>query len=388
MKKSIKLLIYTVTLVLLTSVTTFIITSAFYGVGSPGFNSNGLKISRAMSVIRNLYLGKVSENKMTDEAIKGIVASCNDPYTVYLADEDLNSFITATEGAYVGIGVQIGVNETDNTITVIAPIEGGPALEAGVVSGDKILKIDGKPYTGNKLDEAVAYMKGEEGVPVVLTLMRNGKTFDVEVVRRQITMKSVKSEMLENNIGYIRISLFDINTANEFETEFNSLEGVKSLIIDLRDNPGGVLDACVEICDMLLPETTIVYTSDKNGKDEYYKSDSDCIDIPMVLLVNGSSASASEIMTGALKDNEKCTVVGTQTYGKGLVQGMYKLDERSAIKVTISEYFTPNGIAINKKGITPDYIIELPENLQNTAVAEIDRANDIQLKKAIELLNK
>lgn len=271
---------------------------------------------------------------------------------------------------------------------VVSPIEDTPGEKAGILPEDKIIKVNGIEVKGSELDKAVAMMKGEEGTKVTLTIKRKDikEPFQKVITRAKIILKTVKYKTLSNNIGYIRISMFDEKTSEYFNKAYDSLvkSKVKGLIIDVRDNPGGLLEEVVDIADRLVPKGIIVYTLDKNKEKRTWESDAKQAEMPIVLLVNGSSASASEILAGALKDWNKAVLVGTKTFGKGVVQEVIDLKDGTALKVTISEYFTPKGTSIQGKGIIPDKVVELPKNYKSSL--QIDEKQDTQLLKAIEIL--
>ncbi|SEF60112.1 carboxyl-terminal processing protease [Caloramator fervidus] len=344
------------------------------------------KMFRVENIVTNSYVDKqnIDEKKMIDGAITGMVDAIGDPYTVYLDKKQFEELLTQTRGTYGGVGIVVG--EKDGKLTVVAPIEGSPAEKAGIRSGDIILKVDGKEITARDIDKAVTMMRGKEGTKVVLTIYREGKGVkNYELIRDVIVLKTVKNKVLSDNIGYIRISSFDENTFKEFENAIDELQkkNIKGLVLDLRDNPGGLLEASVNIADMLLPQGTIVYTIDNNGKKEVWKSDSKNIGIPLVVLVNEGSASASEILAGAIRDFKAGTLIGTKTFGKGLVQNVIDLKDGTGVKVTIARYYTPKGECIQGKGIIPDIIYDMPKELKDKEVS-ID--NDPQIKKALEIL--
>ena len=301
------------------------------------------------------------------------------------------------QDGYVGIGVVVGVDE-NNQIVVIAPSENSPAYNAGIQPGDVITHIDDVKYSGDMINEAVSSIKsGKEGTAVKITVLRNNETIDFEITREDISSESVKGEMLDNEIGYLRITDFNMESSNgqhstssEFLDEFTDLQnnGMKKLIIDLRDNPGGILDEACNIADMFIPEGTITYTETKDGERNYIYSDSEFTDIPIVILINGNSASASEVFTGALKDYGKATVVGTTSYGKGIVQNVYPFYDGSGISLTSSKYYTPNGICIHEIGIEPDVVVEMPEEYENMYASMIEHEDDVQLQKAVEILKE
>ena len=297
-------------------------------------------------------------------------------------------------GQFAGVGVVITGAE-DDFITVVSPIAGTPGERAGLKAGDKIVAIDGQSYMATDLEEAVAHMRGEVGTEVVLSVRRKEnqetKTFDLTLKREMIQVQSVSSQMLQKEIGYVQITSFDEPTAADFKTHVEKLqaEGAKALVIDLRNNPGGLLSSCEEIADYLLGDATIVTTVDNKGAEQVSKSDAKSNSIPVVLLVNEGSASASEILTGALRDNKRAIAVGTKTYGKGIVQRIYPLaegEETAGYKLTVAEYQTPSGEKINKVGITPDIVVELPAETKSIGPAALDA--DVQLKRAIEEVQK
>lgn len=333
------------------------------------------------------YYQPVEEEAFTDGIIKGLFQSLEDPYSVYMTKSEYDSFKTHTQGTYGGIGVVVSPGE-DGYITVVTPIEDTPGKRAGIKSGDKIVKVNNKEVTAEKLDEAVSMMKGKPGTSVDLTLIRpqRQQPIVVTIEREEIRLQTVKSEVLNDDIGYLRITMFDDKTAEDFKDHLKELESkkIKGLVIDLRDNPGGSLNECVEISDELLGEQTIVYTKDRQGNKEYQKSNRNKVNYPYVILVNGGSASASEILTGAVKDTKSGTIIGTTTFGKGLVQMVKELKDGTGFKLTISQYFTPNGNYIHGKGIDPDIVVELTEELEEKP--ELSHEEDIQLQKALEVL--
>ena len=307
------------------------------------------------NVIESEYYQKVSEEDLIDGALKGLFEGLNDPYSQYYTSDEFQTLKEQTSGSFVGIGVYIGVNSENDKITIISPIEGSPAQKSGIKSGDVVVKVNGKSIESKTVDEVIKQIKGKENTTVNLTVERDGKEIDFDITRKTIVTKSVSSEVKEDNIGYLRITSFDENTYKEFKENLSNLKekGIKGLVIDLRDNPGGLLDVCVGIADDLIGEGTIVYTKDNSGKKEYYKSDKNELDMPMAVLINGGSASASEILTAALVDNNKAIAIGETSFGKGLVQSVKGLKDGTGYKLTTAQYFTPNDNYINGKGITP-----------------------------------
>ena len=332
------------------------------------------------TMINQLYIGDIDEESMLEGAIKGYVEGLGDPYTEYLTKEEMEEFTEETNSEYVGIGVYVGNDTVNNTILVVGVMKSSPAEEAGIQIGDVIEKIDGVAYTGEQLDEATKVLKAEEGTTATLTIRRDNEEKELTVVRRKITVQHVASEMLENNIAYIQIDSFDANVASSFEEQITSLmnNGATGIIIDLRNNGGGIVDEATGIADLFLDkgETILITKSKKENNEEETKSERDPIvnDIPVVILVNEATASASEILAGALKDNYGATIIGKQTYGKGVIQTLYTLTNGSGIKITTEEYYTPNHNQINEVGITPDIEVDITEN------------EDTQLQRAIEEL--
>lgn len=342
-------------------------------------------------IIDNNYLGEIDENKLLEGAIKGYVAGLEDPYTEYYTKEEMEEFTEQTMGNFVGIGVYMSKDTEKNVIVVISPIKDSPAAKAGILPGDIISKVDGVAYTGDQMSEASTKIKsGEPGTTVKIEIIRDGETKELEITRSSVKLNHIESEKLSNNIGYLAISTFDSGCAKEFKEKFEELQkqGITSLIIDIRNNGGGIVEEALDIADLIIEkDKPLLITVDKNQKEEttYAKIDPE-IKMPIVLLTNGNSASASEILAGILKAYDKATVVGTKTYGKGVIQKLMSLTDGSGIKITTNEYYTPKHEKINKIGISPDIEVELPSELQNQLM--IERTKDTQLQKAIELLKK
>jgi carboxyl-terminal processing protease len=354
------------------------------------------KFNEARSILQKSYYQDIDTNKLLEGAISGMANSLKDPYTVYYNKEQMKAFSDMqknTETEYVGIGLPI-ILDKNGIITVMEPYDDSPAKAAGIKQGDKILKIDGKDITGIRDEALVSSMiKGQENTETVLTILRQSEnsTFDVRVVRRKIKAKlNIRSEMLDNKIAYIKIKMFDENISKNFISQLNNLvdQGARSVIIDVRDNPGGLYNEVVSLADRILPKGTIVYTEDRQGKRNYQKSDDTELNIPIVILTNGNSASASEILAGAIKDFKKGILIGTKTFGKGLVQSTYGFDDGTGLKVTIARYFTPSGVCIHGEGIKPDIEVNLPEKYKDTPASAVPMEEDLQLQKAIQTLNK
>jgi carboxyl-terminal processing protease len=335
-----------------------------------------LRVLRALQVVKSRYVEDVPVETLMAGSIKGMVNSLNDPHSVYMDAKMFKEFMIETEGSFGGVGIVIGTK--DKQLTVVAPIEGTPGEQAGIKSGDEIIKIDGQDTKDLALDEAVNKIRGPEGSQVVLTIKRGQETQDYTLTRSNIQIKTVAGKMLDNNIGYIRISMFNENTGNDFVRKMQELEkqGMKAIVLDLRDNPGGLLDESVKVASQLVPKGPIVSVVTRDGRRETHSSNLEAPKYPLAVLVNGGSASASEIVSGAVQDTGVGTLIGTKTYGKGSVQTVIRLDEGSAIKLTIAKYLTPKDRSINGVGIEPDIKVELPET----------KDKDVQLDKAIEVL--
>lgn len=364
---------------------------SIYRVHHRGELSHQQKIEAIYGILTNHFVDEFDSNVLFENMFSAMVAGLNDPYTVYMNAETLSRFMEATEGTYSGIGVIIGTDSDDNTITIVGAFENSPAYNAGIQAGDKLIKVDGQDITGENVTIVPQMIRGKAGTSVDITIYRpnESSTIDISVVRDNIVLNTVSHRMLENNIGYLRITQFDRVTYNQFVNALEDLQGknMEGLIIDLRNNPGGLLDVVIRITDMLVPEGIITYTEDRQGRRNVHYSSGDGIGIPIVILVNGGSASASEVLSGAVQDLGAGRLVGTQTFGKGLVQSLYVLPDGSGVKVTIARYYTPNGICINEIGITPDYVVEMNHELiQSIATLELEEDN--QLLHAIEVLNR
>ncbi|MGL5348815.1 MAG: S41 family peptidase [Peptostreptococcaceae bacterium] len=355
-----KAIVYGVILVIVTALftSTFQIAIGNRVVVSKDMYEGYKKYNKMMALegaVKEDFYQKPLDEKLVDGAIKGMFSGLDDPYSQYYTVDEFERLKEQTSGSFVGIGVYLSPQSEDDLITIIAPIEGSPAEKAGIKAGDKILKVDGKAVSAKNSDEAISLIKGKKGTDVDLTIKRGEQLLDLKVKRDEIVSKTVKEEVLDDNIGYIKITSFSEHTYKEFESAMNRLKEkqIKGLVIDLRDNPGGLLNICKDIADDLIGEGTIVYTKDNKGNTEYLKSDKDKLGLPMAVLTNEGSASASEILTGAIIDNEEGISVGTTTFGKGLVQSVRSLKDGTGYKLTTAQYFTPNGDYINGKGIKP-----------------------------------
>lgn len=347
------------------------------------------KLEAIEEVIDEYYYqdADIDVEAMTEGMYAGMVNALGDPYSVYYTEEEWNDLMQETAGIYYGIGAYLMIDPNTGLGKVSGVIENTPAEEAGLRADDLLYLVDGESTMGMELSEIVSRVKGEEGTKVHLTIYREGETdyLEIDVERRQIEAPTVKYEMLENNIGYIQITEFDDVTTDQFTEALAVVKGsgAKGLVLDLRGNPGGSLNVVVDIARQILPKGLIVYTEDKYGeRDEYTCDGRHELDIPLAVLVNGNSASASEILAGAIKDYNKGTLVGTTTFGKGIVQRVLPLTDGTALKLTISAYYTPNGNNIHGVGIEPDVVCEFDSD------AYYDRDVDNQLEKAVEEIGK
>jgi carboxyl-terminal processing protease len=348
------------------------------------------KLMTIEAAISEYYVGDLDKDKMEQGIYKGFVAAVGDPYTTYYTPEEFSSFMEKSSGTYAGIGVQMSVDPTDNTIVILDVFKGSPAEKAGMLPKDKIMGAEDITFTGDDFDLVPKIIKGEAGTQVKVTIYRpsTGETLILPITRENVIYPSVEHEMLADNIGYIQIKQFEEVTYDQFK---ESLEDVKSqnakgIIIDLRNNTGGLLHITEKIADELIPEGVIVSTKDNKGEVNTSYADNEYTDLPIVVLVNEQSASASEVLSGALKDHERALLVGTTTFGKGIVQSVMSLTDGSALKVTTSQYFTPSGVCIQGTGIDPDYFVELPAELM--LKSQLTPEEDIQLQKGIEVLKE
>lgn len=351
-----------------------------------------LKISQIKSIIDKYYLNDIDEDKMTEGMYKGLVSSLQDPYSVYYTKDEFEALMESSSGSYCGIGAYVSQDVKTGVITIIKPFEGGPAYEAGMLPGDIIYKVQDEEVTGKDLSEIVSKMKGEEGTTVDIEIIREGESEPIKLTieRRTVEVPTISYEMLEDKVGYIQIAEFDEVTGPQFRSAITDLDkqGMKGLVIDLRNNPGGLLDTVCDMLDRMLPEGLIVYTEDKNGKrtEEVKSTAAESFDKPLVVMINGNSASASEVFAGAIQDYEIGTILGTTSFGKGIVQSVIPLSDGSGVKVTVSKYFTPKGRNIHEIGIEPDVVVELKDDLKTKIT--IDKSEDNQLQEAIKIINE
>ncbi len=346
------------------------------------------KLSAIRNKIDKEYIGSVDENSLIEGAIKGYVSGLNDVYSEYLTVDEMSEFTEDAQGEYVGIGVYITKDTENNEIVIYGTMQNSPAKEAGLQTGDILISVDGEECNGDDFDTITNKIKGIKGTKVTIGILRDNEEKTFEIERRDIEVEHIVSQVLEDNIGYIYISSFEGNVAEQFENAFNDLksQNITSLVVDIRNNGGGIVDECLEIAELMTDKgDTLLIEADKNGNEEITRADkAKVIDMPIVLLVNEYSASASEILAGILKENvENATLVGNTTYGKGVIQTLYPLSDNSGLKITTDEYFTPNHNKINKIGIEPD--IKITDYTFN---GTLDLEKDTQLQKAIEELKK
>lgn len=322
------------------------------------------KMTLMEQLVDAYYFGKIDKSKMTEGTYKGLIEGLDDPYSEYFTKEEYKDLQQESSGKYVGIGALVTQDDKNGIISIVKVLDKSPAKKAGLKKDDIIAQVDGKDVTGKELTKVVSKMKGKEDTKVTLKILdpKTAKYKTVTLVRKSVDSPSVDSKIIDkkNNIGYIAISEFDQNTAEQFEKHIKKLkkQKVKGIIFDLRYNPGGLYDTVVKMLDDILPEGVVVFTKDKNGDREEEKSDAKCLKLPMVVLQNEGSASAAEIFSGAIQDFKAGTIVGTKSYGKGVVQNTFPFSDGSALKLTIKKYYTPSGKNINGKGITPDVKVE------------------------------
>ena len=391
----------TIMIVVLTAFITFMITTLVgYNYVTKGEGADLLiretsseqdlatQLEKYRSIINQYYLGEVNDDDLKEGAIKGFVEGLGDPYTEYISKEEMEEYMQDTLGNYVGIGIYMVLDEEEGKIKVLSPMKGSPAEQAGIQPGDIIETVDGETYTKEEMSEVSNKIKGKEGTTVKIGIKRGEESLEFEVKRENIKVNPVEGKVLENSIGYIQFSSFDETTAEDFNAKYEELQkqGITSLIIDLRNNGGGLVDQAIDIADLFVEkDTPLLYEVDKDGNEEVTKAEKDVtITMPTIILTNENTASASEILAGALKDLGKAKIVGTKTYGKGVIQEILTLKDGSGIKITTEEYQTPNHNKINKVGIEPDEMVELPETVTN--ILNVPENQDTQLQKAIELL--
>ncbi len=394
--KVIMLVVLTATIVFM--LTTFIMYNKFETAYKNGdtdktaYVDSGSMVKTLQSfkaMLEEKYIGEINDEKLLEGAIKGYIEGLDDPYTEYLTKEEMEEFTEQTNAEYVGIGVYISNDRSNNTLLIVGVMKNSPALEAGMQPGDIVEKIEGIAYSGEQISEATSILKGKEGTTVKVTVLRDGKEIDMDITRKKITVDHVASKMLDNQIAYIQIDSFDSGVEEAFKEQITQLknDGAKSIIIDLRSNGGGIVDEATGIAELFVKKgETILITKGKNEEEKTTKSKKDPIitDMPVVVLVNEGTASASEILAAALKEQYGAKIVGKTTYGKGVIQTLYTLTDGSGLKITTDEYFTPNHNKIHKVGIKPDIEVDLTKDSQGYYETSIEK--DAQIQKAIEEL--
>lgn len=386
-----------IVLVLVTSILTFMITNTFEVVMgervvvSRADYENLKDVEKLLGLkeyIKKNYVEGAKDDSLMDGAMKGVFEALEDPYSIYMTASEFKSMNESTSGNFGGIGVIVTKSE-EGYITVVAPVEDTPGEKAGIKTKDRIVKVDDKDLVGMELDKAVDMIKGKPGTKVTLTISRDNipQPMIFEITREMINQKAVKSEVKESNIGYIRINSFDSDADKDFRKELESLKAKKitGLILDLRQNPGGYVNSCLEIADEILGEGMVVYTEDINKNRQVYNSKAGGLEVPLVILVDEGSASASEILAGAVKDRKAGLLIGVKTFGKGLVQSVESLKDGSGFKLTTQKYYTPSGISINKVGIEPNIEVKAMEIKEGQREEDI---KDLQLERAIEEILK
>ena len=375
-----KVSIWVIPLVVILSISMTVIGMA-WGLQKVTHNAEGaLQFLYTLGRIHSGYVGEYTDKKLFEGAMHGLVESLDDPYSEYLNEEGFARLNEMTDGTFGGIGVVLG--QRNKEFVVVSPMEGSPGAKAGIEAGDKILKVNDVDTKGRSLEDVVSTIRGKKGTNVKLLLEhKNGEQFTADIVRDDIKIKSVAGKMLpDSKIGYIRISMFNENTGEEFKKAYEKLEqeGMQATLLDLRHNPGGLLGECVKVANYIVPKGPVVSITDKKGKTQVYKSKLEKVKYPLAVLIDHGSASASEIVSGAVQDTKAGKLFGVKTYGKGCVQSVFHITADTGLKLTTAMYYTPSGRSIHKVGVEPDVEIEFPEK----------SATDVQLKKAEEYLKE
>ena len=367
----------------------FAVPAMFTPVTGRGFDrASTEKMNMIYNIIDVHFVDHFSIENLERGMFMGLMYGLGDPYASYLCEEEHTQFQERTSGVFAGIGAVV-TGTDDGRVMVVSPFDGSPAAEAGIMAQDIVMKVDDVDTLNMGVDLVVAMLRGTPGTDVTITIFRESenRTFEITVTRAFITVQTVSSRMLEDNIGYIRLSGFEQVTYDQFRNALDSLQeqGAQALIIDVRNNPGGLLDIVADIANLLVPEGIVVYTEDRYGNQSFLRSDSNYLGLPIVVLINGNSASASEVLAGAILDHGVGTLVGEQTFGKGTVQRIFGLPDGSAVKLTIARYFTPSGTSIHGYGITPNHIVEM-DSTYTARIAALDISEDVQLLKAVEVI--
>lgn len=359
-------------------------------VGSGFMTKHGVeKVNLLSDVIDQYYYKDITDEEKMEGIYKGLMSSTNDKYTDYYSPKEFKDLMVTMEGDYGGIGATLSQDKVTKEVSVVEVYEGSPAARAGLERGDIVISVDGHLGTDESLDDFVQRIRGEEGTSIEMVYKRDDQEHTIEITREEVIVPSISHRMLDDKIGYIRISSFVNGTQKDFEDALADLQsqGMQGIVFDMRDNGGGMVDSVVAILDDILPAGTVVYTMDKSGKREDYTSDdAKKIDIPVTVLVNENTASAAEIFTGAIRDFNYGTIIGTNTFGKGIVQSTVPLSDGSAVKITVATYYTPSGECIHEKGIKPD--IELEFSYADENPTEYDELKDNQVQKAMEVLGE
>ena len=358
-----------------------------------GMPDPNTKIMEIYELINRFSILPFDKTEMLENMYRGFLDGLGDPYTQYFDREALQAFHVRTEGIYVGIGVMVMIDPEDRIVTIAVPFLGAPAASVGLLPGDKIIAVEGVDVVGRPLEEVTGMIKGPEGSSVRLTILRpyENERFDVDVPRARVEIPTVFHEihhLEEGRVGYIRIDGFERVTWPQFQMALAELisDGIDSLILDLRNNPGGLLDVVSNITNLLIPEGIITFTENAQGERTYFRSTSEHLGLPLILLVNGRSASASEVLSGAVQDVGAGLIVGEQTFGKGIVQNLLYLSDGSAIKLTVAKYFTPSGASIHGVGVVPDVLVPMPEALSRQIGRGLELEDDIQLQTALMIM--
>jgi len=358
----------------------------FTGNNRPIVLDPATKMQEILTILEFHSVNEFDVEIMTEAMFMGFLFGVGDPYTSYMNRESLAAFRESAEGRYAGIGVRVQIDQADNRIQILQVFQGGPSYQAQLEPGDKIIKVNGEDVSSVNFDDAVSMMRGTPGTPVTLTILREfaNETFEREIIRAEIEVPTVEHRMIDDEIGYIRITNFDRQTHPQFMQALANLRqrGMQGLVIDVRNNPGGLLDSVVRITNELIPEGTVVYTVDSRGNRDVSRSNNRQLNLPLAVLVNENSASASEVLAGAVRDTSSGVLVGNQTFGKGVVQSLFPLSDGSGIKVTIARYYTPGGYSIHGEGITPDILIETDRET-SMRIMSLSQDEDEQLQAAI-----
>lgn len=373
-KKKVSIWMIPVAVVLSASLT---LGSVFWGMQHLTHDAGGvLQFLFTLGKIHSSFVGEYTDRKLFEGAMHGMVATLDDPYSEYLDEKNFAQLNEVTDGTFGGIGVVLG--QRDKELVVIAPMDGSPGAKAGIKAGDKILKVDDKETKGRTLEDVVGTIRGKKGTSVKLLLEHaSGEQYTVHVVRDDIKVRSVAGKMLpDSKIGYIRLSVFNENTGTEFKEAYDQLEkeGMQALLLDLRQNPGGLLNESITVANYLVPKGPVVSITDKDGNTQVLTSHLEKVKYPLAVLVDHGSASASEIVAGAVQDTGAGRLFGVKTYGKGVVQTVYHITPSTGLKLTTAKYYTPSGRSIDKTGITPDEEVVLPEGTQTDV--QLERAED------------